>query len=266
MLNKIDKRHKQILDYLSKTPISTIASLSAQLGVSNETIRNDLKSLARKYDIIQTHGGVALRENNSGSYPFDYRMTINSRTKQIIGRTAAQLVEEDDVIFLESSTTSLALISALCQRDDVIESLVIVTTSFRIQSIINNQFKGVGGPRVFFVGGWVNNSQHSTSGEYTIEGLKHLHISKAFLSAAAIDDQLELMGYTESDSSVQQYMLQNAEQIIMLAESGKFPKFALIKVGSLLTVDGVVTDIKFSAEQTSRLKANHVTVIKATEE
>lgn len=255
-MNKIVKRHQAILELLAQTPLTTIGALSAQLQVSGETIRKDLKLLAAHYDLVQTHGGVALRENNSSEVSFDQRLKINSRSKQAIGRRAAGLVTNDDVIFLENATTALALMKALCHRNHELElsSVVIVTTSFQIQAMVEQAFAPGAGPRLFFVGGWVDHQQHATSGEYTINGLKHLHIKKCFLSAAAIGADLQLMGYTEFDSSVQKYMLANAEKIIVLAEKGKYPKYALIQVGNLQMVDQIVTDIHFPAELQGKLK------------
>lgn len=85
-MTKIERRHKKILEILSTIPLATIAELSETIGVSSETIRKDLKVLSEEKVIFQTHGGVALAQGRNVSQPFDYRMQINSQSKQKLAR------------------------------------------------------------------------------------------------------------------------------------------------------------------------------------
>lgn len=113
---KVQKRQEEILKILSEVPISTIQNLANELAVSAETIRKDLKQLADEDKIIQTHGGVVLKGKKTSYFPFDYRVKISTSKKIKIGKEASKLIEFGDTIFLESSTTCLALVQELCQK------------------------------------------------------------------------------------------------------------------------------------------------------
>ncbi|CAM3301173.1 DeoR/GlpR family DNA-binding transcription regulator [Vagococcus fessus] len=261
-MTKIEKRHKKILELLSSTPLATTAELSEKLGVSSETIRKDLKILSEEKLITQTHGGVALSEGKNINYPFDYRMKINSKSKQKIGKKAVGLVEKDDVILLENSTTSLALARELCKNKELLDSLVIVTTSFKIAAQLDEIFKEYKTTcRLFFVGGWTNFEQHGTFGLHTMETLKSIHVKKAFLSGAALDSKFRLSGYTDEDVAFQKNAILYSEQVVLMIEKGKFPKSGFSIVGNIEEVDYIVTDIPLNSELVRKLEAVDVQLI-----
>ena len=90
-----------------------IDSLAGRLSVSPNTIRNDLNALAANGQLQRIRGGAAVLPTN-GDYdfltsPFRHRLTQHYEQKQIIGRWAADLVEDGDAILLDASTTAYCL-------------------------------------------------------------------------------------------------------------------------------------------------------------
>ncbi|MGM0125572.1 hypothetical protein IGI37_002971 [Enterococcus sp. AZ194] len=263
-MTKIERRHKKILEILSTIPLATIAELSETIGVSSETIRKDLKVLSEEKMIFQTHGGVALARGRNVSQPFDYRMQINSQSKQKIGKKAVHLVEPNDVILLENSTTSLALARELSKNKELLDSLTIVTSSFKIAAQLDDTFKETKTScRLFFVGGWTNFEQHGTFGLHTIETLKSIHVTKAFLSGAALDERLRLSGYNDEDVAFQKSAIVYSQQVILMLENGKYPKSGFSNVGSIEDIDSIVTDVVFDDERTRQLESANVKLVDA---
>ena len=89
------ERLGDIVSYLQKKQRATTKELSNQFGVTEQTIRNDLSFLEKEEKVIRVHGGAKITENET---KFDDRLTENVEEKRRLGKYAATLVEEDDII------------------------------------------------------------------------------------------------------------------------------------------------------------------------
>lgn len=257
---KVKKRHQEILKILANVPISTIQNLANELEVSSETIRKDLKQLSDEDKIIQTHGGVVLKGKKTSYFPFDYRVQINASKKVKIGKKASKLIEFGDTIFLESSTTCFALVQELCANKDIIDSLTIVTNSFSIVMLLE---KAEVTSKILFVGGWVDFSQHSTTGYMTVEFLDQIYVNKSFIAGAALSTELMITGYFEQDILLQKKMMEHSEETILLIDEKKYPKQGFIQLASVDKFDFIVTDIVFNEKSLSKINKdeNHKKII-----
>lgn len=246
MISKLDKRRKEILTILSKVPISSTQQLADLTKVSNETMRKDLDALSDEGLIIKVHGGVALANGNHAEIPFDLRISKNSAQKRAIAHKAVSLIQANDTILLESCTTNLELAKELTKYPELLETLIIVTNSFSIVSVFDGGKKC---KRMFFLGGWIHPSQYSASGQNTAEALKAFHLSKAFLSGAALSNQWILSGYYQDDVDFQKNAMSAADEIILMIDSSKFGQNAVFSVSPLSSFDYVITDKYLSSEE-----------------
>lgn len=251
---KVQKRHEEILKILSEVPISTIQNLANELAVSAETIRKDLKQLADEDKIIQTHGGVVLKGKKTSYFPFDYRVKISTSKKIKIGKEASKLIEFGDTIFLESSTTCLALVQELCQKKEILNSLTIVTNSLSIVVLLEKEEVS---SKVLFVGGWIDFSQHSTNGFMAMDFLEKVYVNKTFISGAALSRDLIVTGYYEQDILLQRKMMEHAEQNILMVDEKKYPKQGFLQLAQMSEFDYVVSDIDFGKEVNERIQHNN---------
>lgn len=250
-MGKAKERQNSILNSLRYVQISTVQSLAEEFNVSTETIRTDLKVLSKERKVILTHGGAMLSSDSEDYFPFDLRRKRNHASKSQIGKVASHLVEKGDVILLENSTTSLALVEALLKQKDLIGTLTIITNSFSIAALIepSHSFK-----QFFFFGGWVDFAQHATTGSVVIEALSQLYIDKAFLSAAALSRDCVVTSYYENDRVFQQTAIKQAKEIILMVGKEKYRKEALIKVTDLSSFSKLVTDAEFTTEEKEKIE------------
>lgn len=168
------------------------------------------------------------------------------------------------MILLENSTTSLALARELAKNKELLDSLTIVTSSFKIAAQLDDTFKETKTScRLFFIGGWTNFGQHGTFGLHAIETLQSIHVTKAFLSGAAVDENLRLSGYNDEDVAFQKSAIVYSQQVILMIEKGKFPKSGFSNVGSIEDVDYIVTDIDLNDEYKRQLEAANVQLVDA---
>ena len=122
------ERRNLILEKLQEDKKVVVSLLSRQFGVSEETIRRDLEKLEADGFAIKSYGGAVLNENSNVDMPFGIRKNKNVSAKQKIAELAAKLVDDDDQIMLDASTTAVFIARALKQKS----RLTVVTNSIEV--------------------------------------------------------------------------------------------------------------------------------------
>ena len=126
----IRNRRTQLLELLRQGGVLSVHHLSEQLGVSGLTIRRDLDALQAEGVVERFHGGVrllhsAVREMDKREVSFYLRKGTAVEEKRAIARAALTFLEEDQVVFIDASTTCSYLVQAI--PEDL--RLIIVTYS-----------------------------------------------------------------------------------------------------------------------------------------
>lgn len=260
MTSKLDKRRKEILNILARVPISSTQQLAEETGVSNETMRKDLDALADEGLILKVHGGVALANGSAAEIPFDLRATRHAAEKRLIARSAIKLLCPDDVIILESCTTNLELANELLAVPELLETLIVITNSFSIASAFEAGRKC---RKMFFLGGWVHPRQFSCRSYQTVSMLKEFHVSKAFLSGAALSENYTVTGYYDEDVAFQRAILEAAQTSVLMIDHSKFGQAAIFSVAPLSAFDYLITDKELSTEAAAYINEHDITYIRA---
>lgn len=260
MKTKLDIRRNTILNILAKVPISSTQELAKSTGVSTETMRKDLDALAEEGLIIKMHGGVAIAAPNAAEISFDSRIKKNIVGKRKIAGKAISLINENESLILESCTTNLELARALLTRPELLSTLSVITNSFSIVSLFEG---GRLCQSLFFLGGQANAAEHCCQGQQTVQMLTQFHVSKAFISGAALSEQLILAGYNEHDIAFQKNAIQAADQTILMVDHKKFGTPAIYSVCSLDEIDYLVTDKELSKSELEVLDGLQVTCLLA---
>lgn len=106
------KRREQIIDNLREHGEVTVKILSNQFGVSEMTIRRDLHLLEEQgYATIHYGGAALLDRQNIGCQSFSLRKGKESENKRRIAKKAASFIREGDVLFMDTSTTVLEILT-----------------------------------------------------------------------------------------------------------------------------------------------------------
>src|SRR5215471_4876549 len=105
---RLSKKNRQdrILAELRASTTIRISELAAELGVSSETIRRDLKEMGEGGLIDRTYGGAVAR-------PFGFEPTWNERfgsmtdERQRIAALAVGFVQPRDVLMIDAGSTTV---------------------------------------------------------------------------------------------------------------------------------------------------------------
>ena len=237
-IGNMTERHNKLLDILAVESAVSVTRLSALLDVSKETVRKDLDKLEKEGKISRIHGGAA-RIDRAQRIPFQVRESIAGEEKQRVASAAIHLIPENERIIIEGSTTSLFLCNELLNNLQLLKTLTIITDSLRIMQLLNNGEKCAS---LIFLGGLIDVEEERTRGYQTVEALKAYHADKAFISAAALDGEMNITAYREDDMLFQKQVVCSATKTYVMVNRSKYPLSALYFVCSAHRLNGIITD------------------------
>jgi DeoR/GlpR family transcriptional regulator of sugar metabolism len=172
---------------------------------------------------------------------------LNAEGKQKIGSAAASLVPDGASVIIASGTTTQAVAEALSGHRDL--------TVFTNSVIVCGKLMGHNGNRVYMLGGEVQPINGATLGRDTTGMLANYFADFVFIGAGAISPAGWLMDYTREEGELHSLMLQSARTAVVVADHGKFGRFAPIRVGNFEKVTHLITDRTPDPEIVAALEA-----------
>jgi DeoR family glycerol-3-phosphate regulon repressor len=226
-------RQTKILEIVGRDGTASVERLSADFGVSLETIRRDLSDLASTGALHKVRGGARrIRLATEGS--FEERRFDHAEAKAAIARTLADLVEPGDTLFMDTGTTTLACAEELARR----EGLTVITNS----PLIAQRLGAASRHRVFVLGGAWHPANGETVGPLAIEQIARFQADHAVLGVAALDAEGGAMDADFDEAQIARAMITHARHVIVLAHAAKFGRRAAYRVCRLDEIDVLVSD------------------------
>jgi DeoR/GlpR family transcriptional regulator of sugar metabolism len=234
----------------------SITEIQGKLNVSRETIRRDIVALADNQRLRKTHGGAISLEQSEPE--MKVREVTNVAGKRAIAQLAAGLVPDGASVILASGTTVQAVAEALMVRRE----LTVYTNSV----FSCGKLMGHNGNRVYMLGGEIQPGNGATLGRDATEMLANYFADFAFIGAGAISPAGWLMDYTREEGELHSRMLVAARTSAVVADHGKFGRFAPIRVGNFEKATHLITDERPDPEITDALGALPVDILVADKE
>lgn len=233
---KIQRQH-YIEEELHRTGSIIISEISAALSCSEETIRRDLKEMEGKGQLKRIHGGAFLPDTEDKGAPARLRELCIPETKKTIARLALQeAIRDNDLIFLDSSTTCLTLARLILTRK---LPITVITNSLNIIAL----FDGASKETAFIaIGGKYRRRSRSFVGELAVSAIKGFHADAAFISCSAVDRQLGLLDNSEHECRIRQKMMLHSKKRYLLMDHTKFSDSGDYIISDFSSVTGVITD------------------------
>ncbi len=233
-----EARRRNILSHIAQVGSATINNLGKQYHVSNMTIRRDLKLLQEAGYITLTHGGAIYNDDSFQRKELHHaeRATANADEKRAIGSyVAAHLIDNGDVLFLDSGTTVRAIIPFL--RDEL--NLTITSNSHKT---IESLYRYLPNSDILTTGGLLNPTAMTFVGPVAEGFFDNFFARKAFVSGVGLSIQAGLTDSQLLDTVVKKAMIRSAEQTIVLIDSSKIGHTATAQVLTTEQIQTVVTD------------------------
>lgn len=251
----IAERQSRLRDLLSRRGMCDLDTLAAELNVSQSTVRRDIEMLEQSGVVERTHGGViwigdraAAAQSSApaaGPYAFHQRMNYRADAKHRIARAAARLVQPGQTILIDGGTTTFYLAQELLGRP-----LQIVTNSLPIANLFLNDEQ----VELVLTGGVMYPRHGVLLGPMVESALASIHTKTLFLSVAGIHGG-SLYNQNMLLVQAEQRMMEQAQEVVLLADSGKFGQQALSRLGPLSEIDIVVSDDALPPDHRDQIRA-----------
>jgi DeoR family transcriptional regulator, aga operon transcriptional repressor len=253
MLN--EERRRAILDILNRDGRVFVKELSNQFQTSQVTIRKDLESLHEQNHLHRTHGGaLPCREGALEDPTLREKEQFHREEKLHIAAAAARMVNEGQVIILDSGTTTTAIARAL----RVFKNLTVVTNAVNIAAEL------AGTPiEVILTGGTLRKNSFSLVGPIAEETLRHLNADILFLGVDGFDVHHGLSTPNLLESKVNRVMVEVAKRTVVVCDASKFGRRSLSLIVPTSAVQQVITDKAIAKSDVRILKkaAIEVTIV-----
>ena len=226
-----NERHNAILKLLKENRTANVKELASRLFVSDATIRRDLREMQSLGLIERSHGGAILRDNADEVSIF-VRMTKNAKAKEAVATNAISRLPEFHSVFIDSSSTALALAGRL----DLSYKTVVTNnleTALRLSKNPN--------VNLILLGGNVQYRSVSSAGSWTVRQIEEFSFDLMLASCTAIADG-EVLERSLDQREIKLSALRRSKVKILLADKSKFSADATYRLASLEDFDLVVTD------------------------
>jgi len=238
------ERHRIILEQLKANGVVSVNKLSAELKVTEETIRRDLEKLEKQQQLLRTHGGAVPLEGNMVDLSLDLRKNTNIEAKQRLAVEATKHIVPGDVIFLDASTTTFCMSKELKKM----KNITIITNSIRVI----NELAGNDNIKVIAVGGKVSNNQ-SLVGSLAEENIeKSYFANKMFFSSKGVTLDAGILDSNEQECIIKQKMRKNTSTCFYLCDDSKIGKIGFIKLFSFSEINYFITNASLDEQWKSK--------------
>lgn len=230
---RLTRRQDTIVEVLEVEGFVSVRGLSKVLGVSDMTVRRDLKRLAHLGHVKLVHGGAALTHGTLRTPGFVARATIENSSKQRIANAALAFVSHGDTLAIDAGTTTYALAEKL---GDLTTGKIITNSIPVLQLLLGRDPQNL-----VVLGGEVAPESQALVGPISVASTHDLRARTLFLGAAAIDARGAYVE-TSVERPTKLAMMEVADRVILLSDASKFVVSAPARLCAFDDIDVLITD------------------------
>lgn len=228
-----EERLEKIVELVSQRSSITNQELTRLLGASESTIRRDLTTLAAEGRLLKVHGGAlaltaAVKTRDEDIYS---RRPLQAEEKRRIGKYAAGLVRDDDLVFLDAGSSTEYLIEFLPDT-----RAVFVTNAVGHAKTLSQR-----GLTVYLLGGRMKPVTEAIVGSEAVLSLNKYNFSKGFFGANGVSLESGLTTPDIDEAAVKEHAAARSREKYVLCDSSKFDQIAPISFARLHDVR-ILTD------------------------
>jgi DeoR/GlpR family transcriptional regulator of sugar metabolism len=248
-----DERRSLILDRLRTQGRILATDLSAELGVSADTVRRDLRDLDDLGLLRRVHGGALPRHGDAAS--FATRAHRAPEAKASIAARAAQHLKDGQLIVLDGGTTTLEVARAL--RPGL--QATVMTTSPPIATALAEH----PGIEVVVIGGRLRRNALVTVGAVTTEALRAVRPDVVLLGVCGLHPEVGVTTGDLEEAEVKRAMIEGAAEVMALADHDKLGTAMPVVVAPISVITMLVTDGEPDDPELAPYRAAGIEVVSA---
>lgn len=235
-----DIRIQKIVDLLGESATMSVNALAENFGVSEMTIRRDLEHLRKNNVVTRSYGRATLQDRKkvqTGSgeyYDIAYEQIRKLKEKESIARYAATLVAPNDILIVDSGTTTTRLARHLVEKNKI----TVLCYNFNIL----NELRRGKDINLIFAGGYYHQEDQMFTSKENVEFIRSIRANKAFISASGFHETLGLTCIHAHEVDNKRAAMTSSATRILLMDSSKFDMVQTSFFASMDEIHILVTD------------------------
>ena len=228
-----EERRARIVEIVNEKKAVSVNELIELLDTSAATIRRDISALDRSRKLIKVFGGataLSSRDVDTKEDAVKMKARKNVQEKDSISKFAAELIEDDDFVYIDAGTTTLAMIDYLTNHN----AKYITNGVVHARRLMDKGFETI------MIGGRLKASTEAAVGPECVEFIRKYHFTKAFMGTNGISVHAGFTTPDVDEAMIKTAAIEHAYRSYVLADHTKFNKvnsvtFADIKECSIIT-------------------------------
>lgn len=248
-----EERRNLILERLERDGKVVAADLSAELAVSPDTVRRDLRDLAEAGQLRRVHGGALPAA--VGARPYAVRREQAPAAKEAIAHATSGLLRPGQVILLDAGTTTLAVARRLPRDLDA----TVITNSPPI-AVALAEHPAV---QVTMLGGTLAKDAQAVVGAATVEALHSVRADVLVLGVCSLHPEVGITVMDLEESYVKRAMIENAAEVVAVSSADKLGSAGPYVVAPLEELTHLVTERSVPADKLADYRGRGIEVVLA---
>lgn len=249
-MNKKLQRTNKIINILKEKNGATVKELASILDVSEMTIRRDLEVLKSNNIINNVYGAAIYNPSNSiekleSFYNIENELIKHENEKIKIGRAAASLINKDDIIIIDTGTTTEKLAEFIDNNKNI--SVLIYNTNILMALSKKKNIK------LIFSGGYFHQNTMMFESPEGISLIEKTRATKVFVSAAGVHENLGVTCSNNYEVLTKQAIIKSSLEKILLIDSQKFGVVKSSYFAEITDFDTIITDNGITEEWQSKI-------------
>jgi DeoR/GlpR family transcriptional regulator of sugar metabolism len=245
-------RKKAILAALKRDGQVIAKALSESFGVSEDTIRRDLRELASDGLLQRVHGGAL--PSSPAAADFVQRQQISTVAKSAIARKAAELILPGQVVILDGGTTSVQLAK---QLPSTLQATVVThSPSIAVELVGHPHIE------VVLIGGRLFKHSVVTVGAVAIEAIGHIRADVYFMGVTGVHPTAGLSTGDLEEAYIKRALAARAAEVVVLASAEKINAASAYVIAEVTAASTIVVERETPEALTAPLAALGITILR----
>ena len=225
--------------------------------ITETSIRRDLTLLEANRRLKRVHGGAISMPGNLRTDSFSEKMQLHIKAKQRIGKVAAEMIHQGDVLLLDSGTTTLQVVRQIPISLQTGSLITMVTNSLPItQEVLTWPF-----PNLIVLGGLYMPDYQATVGPQTLNQLRELTADRVFLGADGLTVQGGATTANILMAEVDRLMVERSRHVVLVTDSSKLGRIGFVPIKPVNALHTIITDTNAPEDIVEEMRSKGVEVI-----
>jgi DeoR/GlpR family transcriptional regulator of sugar metabolism len=244
------QRKKLILARLADDGQIVAKVLSNELGTSEDTIRRDLRELAREGKLQRVHGGALPTSAALGD--LRVREQVSPKDKTDLGRVGASMIRSNQVVILDGGTTALQVARQLAP--DLRATIVTHSPTVAVEAAKHPYVE------IIMLGGRLFRHSMVNVGAAVMDAASRLRADLYFMGVTGVHPTEGLTTGDAEEAAVKRALHERAAETVVLASAEKLMAASPFLVTPMAEISLLVVPLKTPERVTRALRACGVKV------